>query len=192
MTTEPVGALLRSGITGDPLSGSDATARCVGGGEAVTAGADERFAAFVTDTRTGLTRALTAYHGPQRASDLVAEAFAYAWTNWERIEPMRNPGGYLFRLADRLGQRQSISANREPVTDPDQFVSNPWFDSEHHHELVSLLSGLPPRQRAAVLLIHAYGYTYRETAALLDLPVTTITNDAIRGVKALRALGRSK
>jgi DNA-directed RNA polymerase specialized sigma24 family protein len=144
------------------------------------------FEVFVSETRVGLTRAISAHHHPQLASDLVAEAYAWAWANWDRVEAMRNPGGYLFRLADRLGTRRAMKADREPSTDPAMLTVQPWFDSTVNPDIAHLLSGLPPRQRAAVLLIHAYEYTYREAGEILDVPVTTITNDVIRGVKALR------
>jgi RNA polymerase sigma factor (sigma-70 family) len=175
-------------VTGAPVSGLVIADDRHGGNVQSDAAAVKQgaFEAFVTDTRVGLTRAISAHHNPQMAGDLVAEAYAWAWANWDRLEDMRNPGGYLFRLADRLGTRRAIKARREPSTDPSTLQTQPWFDSTINPDIAQLLSGLPPRQRAAVLLIHAYEYTYRETAELMDVPVTTITNDVIRGVKALR------
>ncbi len=52
---------------------------------------------------------------------------------------MKNPGGYLFRLADRLGQRRTTTAARELVTDPHDLEAAPWFDSETKDEMVTLL-----------------------------------------------------
>jgi DNA-directed RNA polymerase specialized sigma24 family protein len=146
------------------------------------------FEQFVVATRVGLMRAVSAHHGPQMAGDLVADAFAWGWANWDRLSAMKNPGGYLFRLADRLGQRKTMQSNREPATTSEHLKTPAWFDSPDNGEIAKLLNQLPSRQRAAVLLIHAYGYSYKEAALLLDIPLTTLTNDAIRGVKALRTV----
>ncbi len=175
-------------VTGQPIRG-ESTVSTQPISAPTAAPVSDAFEAFVIETRVGLTRAISAHHHPQLAGDLVAEAYAWAWENWDRVEAMSNPGGYLFRLADRLGQRRTAKSNREPSTDPSVMTGAPWFDSTVNPDIAKLLGGLPPRQRAAVLLVHAYDYSYREAAAILDVPVTTITNDVIRGVKALRKVG---
>jgi DNA-directed RNA polymerase specialized sigma24 family protein len=155
----------------------------------------EPFAQFVVDNRQSLRRALVAHHGPDLGTEALADAFAYAWQHWDRVAILANPVGYVFTVGDRLAVRAAIKRRREPSVDTEDEQSQraqspPWFDSEVAPEMAELLAKLPARQRAAVLLVHAYGYTYRETAALLDVPVTTATNDVIRGTKALRKIGR--
>jgi DNA-directed RNA polymerase specialized sigma24 family protein len=63
------------------------------------------FSAFVDETRIGLIRALAAHHPPQLASDVAADAFAWGWANWERLQTFSNPAGYLYRLADNRAKR---------------------------------------------------------------------------------------
>jgi DNA-directed RNA polymerase specialized sigma24 family protein len=156
----------------------------------------DSFAQFVVENRQSLRRALVAHHGPDAGTEALADAFAYAWQHWERVATLANPVGYVFRVGDRLGVKASVRQRREPSIDTGDERSQqghppPWFDSDVAPELAELLATLPARQRTAVLLIHAYGYTYRETAELLDVPLTTATNDVIRGMKALRKIGRT-
>jgi DNA-directed RNA polymerase specialized sigma24 family protein len=144
------------------------------------------FSAFVDETRIGLIRALAAHHPPQLASDVAADAFAWGWANWERLQTFSNPAGYLYRLADNRAKRTRQRDDRVALTASGNVPSGTWHDSQAEPELAALLSKLPDRQRAAVLLVHGYGYSYREAARLMDVPLTTLTNDVVRGMRHLR------
>jgi RNA polymerase sigma factor (sigma-70 family) len=144
------------------------------------------FCRFVETTRESLRRALVAHHGPEIGTEALADGYAYAWAHWARVDGLDNPVGYVFRVADRFGARRAQRSQREPTIDPDDVAPLPWFDEERHIEVVALLARLPARQRAAVLLIHGYGWSYQQTATTLDLPVTTVTNDATRGLRRLK------
>jgi RNA polymerase sigma factor (sigma-70 family) len=49
------------------------------------------------------------------------------------------------------------------------------------------LASLPDRQRVAVLLVHAFGYTVREAAETLGVSASTVQQNANRGLTRLRA-----
>jgi len=49
------------------------------------------------------------------------------------------------------------------------------------------LAGLSSQQRAAVLLVHAHGWTLAETADALGCGVSTVRNHLDRGMRRLRA-----
>lgn len=158
-------------------------------GSAMTLGAnDELFAAFeafVYASRERLFRAFAAHHGRAAAEDVLADTYAYAWANWARVHQLDNPVGYLFRVGDRAATKSSIRSARETaLTEGGSQV--PWHDDTSSPELLATLSALPPKQRAAVLLIHGYGWTYREAAEVLGVAVTTVTNDLHRGMEKLR------
>jgi DNA-directed RNA polymerase specialized sigma24 family protein len=53
--------------------------------------------------------------------------------------------------------------------------------------LVASLGRIDHRQRVAVLLVHGYGYSYREVAEVLDVSVAAVTNHVHRGLGALRS-----
>lgn len=67
------------------------------------------FTSFVEKTGRPLRQALIAAYGPNVGPDVTAEAFAYAWENWDRLKAMQNPAGYLYRV----GQSQRGPAARQ-------------------------------------------------------------------------------
>jgi len=52
--------------------------------------------------------------------------------------------------------------------------------------LVPALKSLTDRQRAAVVLVHGFGWTIREVAELTGTKVTTVQNHLERGLGKLR------
>lgn len=52
----------------------------------------------------------------------------------------------------------------------------------------ALLGRLPEEQRSVLLLVAVEGLSYQETAAVLDLPIGTVTSRLARGRLALKAL----
>jgi DNA-directed RNA polymerase specialized sigma24 family protein len=147
----------------------------------------QRFEHFVTLSKTNLLRALSIQFSPDTAADALADAYAYIWAHWVEIETFKNPVGYTYRVAERCGARSEM---RDRSSDEYLDRKAPaWFDtyaSDDH--AMGLLRSLPSRQRACVLLIHAYGWTYKQTANTLGIPLTTVTNDARRGLEKLRLL----
>lgn len=58
----------------------------------------DSFTEFVKQVEPRLRRALPVAYGIERGAEATADALAYAWENWERIEQMDNPAGYLYRV----------------------------------------------------------------------------------------------
>ena len=56
------------------------------------------FTAFVQNLEPQLKRSLCVGFGIERGVEATAEALAYGWEHWDRIAPMDNPGGYLYRV----------------------------------------------------------------------------------------------
>jgi RNA polymerase sigma factor (sigma-70 family) len=54
-------------------------------------------------------------------------------------------------------------------------------------KLPAALQKLTAQQRAAVLLVHAHGWTYAEAADALECSVSTLRNHLDRGMRKLRA-----
>ena len=142
------------------------------------------FEAFVVGSRDRLFRALAAHHGRQVAEEVLSEVYVYAWAHWVEVHRLSNPVGYLFRMGDRMAVRRSIRVANEPGRDGQSAAD--WVDDTSRTDLVETLWRLPADQRAAVLLVHAYGWTYREAAEVLDVRLTTLTNNVHRGTKQLR------
>jgi DNA-directed RNA polymerase specialized sigma24 family protein len=151
------------------------------------------YARFIVSTRERLLRVLVAHHGPDVGAEALADAYAYAWEHWDRVSMATNPVGYVFRVGDRVGIRRAVKARRESPArsgdDPGSLVSAAGCDDSTFGAglgLQSLLRALSTRQRAAVLLVHGYGWSYRDAAETMDLPLTTLTNEVTRGLQKLR------
>lgn len=139
---------------------------------------EERFSCFAVDAEPRLRIAHAAALGQQRGADATAEALAYGWENWERIEAMDNPCGYLYRVG-RSRVRERRRPRRLPPVPAE--VAN-----RVEPGLPSALRSLSDRQRVAVVLIHGYEWTTREVADLLGVDVPTVTTHLRRGLAKLR------
>jgi hypothetical protein len=86
--------------------------------------AAEDFEMFFTDAEPRLRRALVAALGGDRGREATAEALAWAWEHWERLRPMTNPVGYLYRVG-----RSRTRGRRHPVGfAPASAFSTPWVE----------------------------------------------------------------
>ncbi len=145
----------------------------------MAAGAEEAFTEFVTLYEPKLRIALMADCGTERGREATAEAFAYAWEHWEKVCGMEKPVGYLYRV----GQSKSRTRLRPQ---PDRTVSGPsepWVEPE----LPVVLGRLSRKQRMAVVLVHAYGWTQREAADVMAVSEATVRTHLRRGLGKLRA-----
>jgi len=142
-----------------------------------------RFRAFCAAVEPGLRRALVAAYGPDLGSDAAADALAWAWEHFDRVEAMDNPAGYLWRVGQTSVRRAAGRRRPWPGLDPEAATGG-----EHAYEpgLTRALAGLSERQRAAVLLVHGYGYPLAEAAGLLGCRVRTLRNHLDRGLAKMR------
>jgi RNA polymerase sigma-70 factor (ECF subfamily) len=144
------------------------------------------FEGYITDAAIALRRALVARYGVELGVDAAAEAVAWAWRHRDRLAPMANPTGYLYRVGQTAVRRQTRRDQRLvdlPVEDRPGVDIEPGTDPGLHQALAEL----PPDQRSAVVLVHAHGYPYAEAADLLGIPVSTLKNHLHRGLSRLRS-----
>ena len=137
----------------------------------------EGFEQFAIELRPRLVRALVGFCGIDRAADAASEALTHAFEHWETVRSMENPGGYLYRVA------QSRSRQRRPPSLPSPAdVGLP----EVEPVLIAVLLRLPLTQRTAVWLVHACGWSYRETAEAMGTSQSMVGNHLSRGLATLR------
>lgn len=145
------------------------------------AATERTFTRFVEEYEPRLRLSLVATYGPERGREAAAEAFAYAWEHWDRVRAMDRPTGYLFRV----GQSKTRRRLRPYVAEPDA-GRVPWVEPA----LPAALGRLSRRQRTAVVLVHAYGWTHSEVAELMRVRPPTVKKHVQRGLRKLRtALG---
>jgi DNA-directed RNA polymerase specialized sigma24 family protein len=146
------------------------------------AGTDQAsFERFVAEAGPRLGRALAALYGFEDGRDATAEALAYAWEHWSRLQHVANLPGYLFRVGQTRGRRR-----RQPAAG--LFDIGERGDYRFEPGLPKALAALTQRQRLAVVLVHGYGYTLREVAELTGIRPTTVQNHLSRGLYRLRTL----
>jgi len=174
----------------DPLTDSRHTRRPIGAftpkGSALETDVEESdsFPAFHRGAEPRLRAALVARFGSQTGREAALEALVYGWEHWQRVRGMDNPIGYLYRVgvsrARRLWRRTRVVVPEElPFREP-------WVEPE----LPRALRRLSSSQRQAVVLVHAYGLTFREAAGVLGVSPSTIQTHCTRGLVKLRsALG---
>jgi RNA polymerase sigma factor (sigma-70 family) len=140
------------------------------------------FTQFVEETGPRLKQSLMALLGGEAGRDATAEALGWAWEHWDRLQALANPGGYLYRLGrnrsvSQSGRRRAITLER-PATQHD-----PWVEPA----LEGALDRLSETQRVVVVLIHGFGWTFREVADHLGVATGTVQTHADRGMAKLRA-----
>jgi RNA polymerase sigma factor (sigma-70 family) len=138
---------------------------------------DAAFTAFVQDAEPRLRRALVALRGVDDGRDAVAEALAWAYEHWDRVERMENPVGYLFRVGQSRSRpwRRRLMPPPEPVRIP-----------EVEPALPGALAALTQHQRNVVWLVHGCGWSYADTATALGISASAVGTHVTRALEKLR------
>jgi len=139
----------------------------------------ESFEYFYRASEPKLRRALISRYGFEIGTDAATDALSYAWIHQEKVLPMDNPVGYLYRV----GQSYARRASRRRA---DLFALT--VEPEHWFEpgLPKALQSLTPRQRQAVILIRGLGWTFREVSEIAGVSIPTIQKQLERGMRKLR------
>jgi RNA polymerase sigma-70 factor (ECF subfamily) len=141
---------------------------------------DAAFTEFLEDHGPGLRHAFVARYGPEVGSEVMGDVSMYAWEQWKKVSQMENPSGWLYRV----GQSRSRRYFRKPLRlPPPRREGNPVVEPA----LPRFLKSLPDRQRVAVLLTQAFGYTVREAAEIIGVSASTVQQNSDRGLTRLRA-----
>src|ERR687892_5268 len=161
------------------------------------AGDQEAFTALIRHYDPGL-RAL-AYRllgDRERMDDALQETYVKAFRALPRFRGESSLGTWLYRIAynaclDELERSRRVVqlpledeiVEAGPRTEPGEVVPR-------RADLVEALAALPAEDRAAVLLVDAQGFDYREAARVLEIPEGTVASRLNRARRALRrALG---
>lgn len=134
------------------------------------------------------------------ADDAVQDGVLAAWRAIDRYDAARPFRPWLMRIVvnaaldlrrrDRVRRTEAIPEAVESRTaGPDRVTDSVILGTR----LRAALATLPERQRVAVVLFDAEGYSHAEIAALLEVPEGTVRSYVFHGRRALRkALGPIK
>ena len=131
---------------------------------------------FFEEQKERLLRILSVITGSRaEAEDLAQEAFTRVFERWETVGEMDDPAGYLHRTAMNLFRNQyrraRVALARTVGLGPEHDVFKAVDDRD---AAARALSSLTPRQRAALVLTEALGYSGEETGRLLGIKASTV------------------
>ncbi|MGH3401970.1 MAG: sigma-70 family RNA polymerase sigma factor, partial [Streptosporangiaceae bacterium] len=147
--------------------------------------------------------ALRMTRNPYDAEDLVQETMARAYTGLHTFTPGTNMRAWLHRILTNTFRSSCRKLGREPAqalqAGPEQLLDDRGglgqatrsaeaeaLDSLANSEVMQALMELPHGFRAAVYLAYVEGYSYRDVAEILEIPIGTVMSRLHRGCGKLR------
>lgn len=148
------------------------------------------FIDYVTATRPRLRRRAYLLCGDwYEADDLVQDTFALLYRQWPRLTRTTELDGYTWTVLVRtfLSVRRRLRWRREVLQrDPPEQLREPDATADVRIPLLSGLRGLPPRQRAVVVLRFWADQSIEQTAAILGISPGTVASQTHKALAALR------
>ena len=148
--------------------------------------------------------ALRMTRNPQDAEDLVQEAYLRAYRGFASFQEGTNLRAWMYRILTNTFINSYRKRQREPVTIQEDEIED-WYlydklgasgaeasaESEvlekiPDEDVQRALEDLPEQFRMAVLLADVEGFSYKEIAEILDIPIGTVMSRLHRGRKALQ------
>ena len=172
-----------------------------------TATTDELRARFERDAMPLMpnmyTAALRLTRNPSEAEDLVQEAYLRAFRGFKGFEEGTNLKAWLYRILTNTFINTYRKKQRQPATVSSDDVDE-WYlydklgpegaeksaeasvlDKMPDEEVRAALDSLPEQFRMAVWLADVEGFSYKEIAEILDVPIGTVMSRLHRGRRAL-------
>lgn len=116
-----------------------------------------------------------------RADDLAQATCARALANSDKFTPGTDLDRWLFTMARRafLNDQRAAAVRQGqglvPVEETDLNDEKPSMETNIlAREVFNLVQALPEAQRVTAVMVYVEGYSYRETAEFLDVPIGTV------------------
>ncbi len=160
---------------------------------AAAAGNERALAAFIRSTQQDVWRFVTYLSDAGTADDLTQETFLRAIGAIERFSGRSSARTWLLAIARRVVADHIRQAQARPRTaagaDPERAMRGDRHARgfEDLVEVTTMIAGLTPEQREALLLTQLLGLPYADAAAVCGCPVGTIRSRVARARDALLA-----
>jgi RNA polymerase sigma-70 factor (ECF subfamily) len=121
------------------------------------------------------------------AEELMQDAFLKLWERWDQVGALDDAVGYLYRTAMNLfrtRRRRALMAIRRTLRlapERDDFA-----EADDRETVRRVLSTLPPRQRAALVLTELLGFDSNEAGRALGVRASTIRSLTRQGRESFR------
>lgn len=131
------------------------------------------------------------------AEDLAQKACLRALEKADSFQAGTHVDRWVFRLARNIwlnelrAQLVRQAAGLVAVEDVDLPDQSPATETNiFAREMLSRVNALPEAQRETLLLTYVEGYSYKETAEILEIPIGTVMSRLATARRALADLGR--
>ena len=151
----------------------------------------DAFARLYSLTRDGVyALALSLLHDAHEAQDIAQDTFVKVWESAPAYRPQGSPMAWLLTVARNLARTRLRQGGRQVGLEAWNAIpaAAPDVSPEDRQLLQEALARLSPEERQIVLLHAAAGLKHRETAQLLELPLSTVLSKYHRGLKKLHSL----
>lgn len=121
------------------------------------------------------------------AEELMQDAFLKVWERWDRVGAMEDPVGYLYRTAMNLFRkryrRALLAIRRSMGLEPshDDFAA-----ADDRYTVRRVLSTLPARQRAALVLTELLEFSPQEAGEALGIKASSVRSLSHQGRASFR------
>jgi RNA polymerase sigma-70 factor, ECF subfamily len=109
------------------------------------------------------------------AEDLMQDAFLKVWERWDRVSPMDDPTGYLYKTSMNLfrkrTRRAKLAVLRRVRLAPSR---DELAEVEARDAVVRALGALTPRQRMSLVLTDLLDYSSQDAATLMGVASSTV------------------
>lgn len=139
------------------------------------------------------------------AEDLVQETFLKAFKAFDQFEPGTNCKAWLFRILTntfinkyrrRVKEREILEGSERttaqhylvhpPSKRPSLDPENSFADRFLSDEVLNALEQVPTDFRQVVILSDIHGFSYKDIAEMIDIPVGTVMSRLFRGRRILQ------
>jgi RNA polymerase sigma factor (sigma-70 family) len=140
------------------------------------------FERFYEDYRSDVMRLLRRKLGAERADDAFQETFLRALHAYGRLHHDEHLRAWVLTIARNVAI--DVLRRSRPTSEPTERVTED--EPPAYAELAPLTDGLPPKERAAVVLRYGYDLSYDQIAAALGSSTVAARQAASTGVRRLR------
>jgi RNA polymerase sigma-70 factor, ECF subfamily len=128
-----------------------------------------------------------------RAEDAVQETYLRAWRSFRTYQPETNCRAWLFRILLNVLKKAAGKKRRDPLAEAEDVEGSnkviplfPDVEGGSRQDILAAVSHLAPEFRDVLWLVIVEGFSYKETAQMLDIPMGTVMSRLYRARRELR------